>query len=150
MPRAFSEGKASEADYARLLRVRSPCVVFDSEVLHRGAATGGVSLATAALSPATTTPSPAITTTPSPAITTHHHPASLPPPSQTGAWGSTCTAQLCSASGWPVRHSNPTPTPTPTPPPTPEQVRYLQRQRIESAANHDDKMRQLLADNRLG
>ena len=69
VPRAFSEGKASEADYARLLRVRSPCVVFDSEVLHRGAATGGVSLATAALSPATNTPSPA-TTTPSPATTT--------------------------------------------------------------------------------
>ena len=71
VPRAFSEGKASEADYARLLRVRSPCVVFDSEVLHRGAATGGVSLATAALSPAITTPSPATTTI---QPHSHHHP----------------------------------------------------------------------------
>ena len=37
VPRAFSEGKSGAADYAALRRVRSPCVVFDSEVLHRPA-----------------------------------------------------------------------------------------------------------------
>jgi hypothetical protein len=148
VPRGFTEGRSREADYKQLLHVCSPCVVFDSEVLHRGAATGGVSLVATTLSLATTTLSRTTTTTLSLATTTlsrttitiqphhhhpqphhHHHPAAPPPflappspPSsptpttiQTGAWGSTCTAQLCSATAWPVLHSNPNPAPTPTP-----------------------------------
>ena len=74
-PSGFTYGDVCDKDYARLQAAHAPALIFDSEILHRGAAT----------------PMPAARAPGRDAATEGAHGV---------GWVSSCSVELCSAAGW--------------------------------------------------